>query len=171
MKGLGKDIILKRISKYRSNINSGRQGGVSLGPEHGCIEIGRYFKGSELKAINLGDLRGNKFEIILRNVRATSANGEPTSEHGQETCKKIDSLKLDKRSNFMRKNGFINYFGLQRLGKYYHADSPRSYIIGAAMLRREWKLLRPCFHHIGENYVTTVAKIFYKITEIQREYE
>eukprot|EP00944_MAST-04C_sp_MAST-4C-sp1_P013533 g13533.t1 len=171
VKGLGKDIILKRISKYRSNINSGRQGGISLGSEHGCIEIGRYFKGSESKAINLGDLRGNKFEIILRNVRTTSANGEPTSEHGQETCKKIDFLTLDKRSNFMRKNGFINYFGLQRLGKYYHTDSPRSYIIGAAMLRREWKtvidlLLSP---RVGENYVTTAAKIFYKITGNTKE--
>ena len=171
VKGLGKDLILKKISRHRTNVNRSRQGGIRLGYGHGAIEIGQYFKSNESKAINLGDLRGNKFEIILRNVGSQRTTDEPGCEDGRENCRNLDSLLLDERSTIMQTNGFINYFGLQRLGKYHHVDSPRSYIIGAAMLRGKWKtvidlLLSP---RVGENYVTTAAKLFYKSTGNAKE--
>lgn len=59
--------------------------------------------------VNLGDLSGNRFKIVIRDVK----------EKSDELIRSaIDSLKS---------NGFINYFGLQRFGN--SAESP-THLIG-----------------------------------------
>ncbi|XP_073028027.1 multisubstrate pseudouridine synthase 7-like isoform X1 [Primulina eburnea] len=65
----------------------------------------------------LGQLQGNRFTITLRSVIAENEDiiRESTSALG--------------------KNGFINYFGLQRFG----SSSVPTHLIGAALLRGEWK--------------------------------
>lgn len=47
--------------------------------------------------IKLGDLKGNRFQIVIRNVK----------EENNMIIHAIESLK---------NNGFINYFGMQRFG-------------------------------------------------------
>ncbi|PIA45026.1 hypothetical protein AQUCO_01700525v1 [Aquilegia coerulea] len=65
----------------------------------------------------LGQLQGNRFTITLRGVIADS----------EDTIRSAaDSLG---------RNGFINYFGLQRFG----SGSVPTHLIGAALLRGEWK--------------------------------
>jgi tRNA pseudouridine13 synthase len=76
----------------------------------------------------LGNLYGNEFRIVLRDV-AVAAEGKPppTLKQVQETI----------QSGIVRikKAGFINYFGLQRFG----TGAVRTHTIGAAILKRSWK--------------------------------
>lgn len=67
--------------------------------------------------LNLGDLKGNHFEIVLRDVSGC------TDE------------QMIGRFEYFKTHGFINYFGLQRFG----TGSVPSHSIGQALLRGEWK--------------------------------
>ena len=72
------------------------------------------FKDSNLE---LGQLKGNKFRIALRNV------------HSSNDLIERSALNL-------ASNGFINYYGLQRFGKF--KDAP-SHLIGLKLLTGQWK--------------------------------
>ncbi|PKA64964.1 tRNA pseudouridine13 synthase [Apostasia shenzhenica] len=65
----------------------------------------------------LGQLLGNKFSIILRGVLADSEDAVKAAADG------------------LGRNGFINYYGLQRFG----SGSVPTHLIGAALLRGHWK--------------------------------
>lgn len=80
-----------------------------------CLKIGNItFKNKPLK---LGQLKGNRFRIALRNVSAPDELIE----------KAIESLKC---------NGFINYYGLQRFGN--DKEVP-TYSIGVKLLQGKFK--------------------------------
>lgn len=80
----------------------------------GSIQTGNYsFAQGPLR---LGELGGNEFEIVLRNVVGAT----------QET---VDSAMAS-----LRDHGFINYFGSQRFG----TGGTASHHLGALMLRQEW---------------------------------
>jgi tRNA pseudouridine13 synthase len=66
--------------------------------------------------LNLGDLCGNKFSIVLRDCEETT----------QENLDKIKSSVLE--------NGFINYFGLQRFG-----NSCDTHEVGKSILMKEYQ--------------------------------
>ena len=182
-----KENIIKKFRQHQyknssvSNNSRYQHNGICVGLKVGSIAIGNYFKVNSLKALNLGDLYGNKFEIILRQVHKrirpdsssvnnsgsggvdcmNDANGTITGDNGIH--QQIDFNLLNEMNKCICNNGFINYFGLQRLGKFYHVDSPRSYIIGAAILQGNWEkaielLLKP---RIGENYPATAAKFLF----------
>ncbi|KAF8679193.1 hypothetical protein HU200_045961 [Digitaria exilis] len=72
---------------------------------------------SNLTGLALGQLRGNRFAITLRNVVAESDDVIKSA---------IDGLS---------KNGFINYYGLQVQG----IGSVPTHFVGAALLRGEWR--------------------------------
>ncbi|KAG0545958.1 hypothetical protein BDA96_02G406400 [Sorghum bicolor] len=69
------------------------------------------------EGLTLGQLRGNRFAITLRNVIAES-----------------DDV-INAAVNGLSKNGFINYYGLQRFG----SGSVPTHFVGAALLRGEWR--------------------------------
>jgi tRNA pseudouridine13 synthase len=71
------------------------------------------------KSVNLGSNRGNHFEITIRRI-------EPR-----------ENLKSDIEDiiNHLSKNGFPNYYGLQRFGKY----RPNSHIVGKHILNENYK--------------------------------
>ncbi|TQE09232.1 hypothetical protein C1H46_005167 [Malus baccata] len=60
----------------------------------------------------------------------------------------------------LRKQGFINYFGLQQFG----SGSVPTHLIGASLLRGEWKSIVSMFRdpREGENNVITEAREYYK---------
>lgn len=66
--------------------------------------------------LRLGNLRGNRFEIILRNISVSD-------EEVHEACRQIKEF------------GFINYYGLQRFGK----GGSRSHDIGRELYKANWK--------------------------------
>ncbi|KAK9512607.1 hypothetical protein O3M35_000996 [Rhynocoris fuscipes] len=68
-------------------------------------------------SLRLGDLKGNKFTIAIRNIEA------PDTEIN-------DSLKA------LKENGFINYYGLQRFGC---SSVASTYMVGKAILLKDWK--------------------------------
>ncbi|XP_020086834.1 multisubstrate pseudouridine synthase 7 isoform X3 [Ananas comosus] len=90
----------------------------------------------------LGQLFGNRFTITLRGVVADSEETVKTAADG------------------LGKNGFINYYGLQRFG----SGSVPTHLVGAALLRGEWKdavylILDP---REGERADVREAREFYK---------
>lgn len=80
------------------------------------IRLGNYSFVSE--QLRLGDLKGNKFEIILRGIHDVAAD---TIEHAC-TC--------------LRQRGFVNYFGLQRFGS---SEGSPTHVVGRALLRGRWE--------------------------------
>ncbi|KAI4311007.1 hypothetical protein MLD38_035944 [Melastoma candidum] len=64
----------------------------------------------------LGQLLGNRFTVVLRDVIADSEDS------------------IGAAANSLGKFGFINYFGLQRFG----SSSVPTHLVGAALLRGEW---------------------------------
>lgn len=79
------------------------------------IKIGDFCHVKE--GLQLGQLLGNRFTINLRGVVADSE----------------DTIRASAQA--LGKHGFINYFGLQRFG----SGSVPTHLIGAALLRGEWK--------------------------------
>lgn len=69
------------------------------------------------ETLKLGQLKGNRFRIVLRDVIA-------------------DDDIISKTMQEFEANGFINYFGLQRFGNF--ATVP-TYEIGLALLKQQWK--------------------------------
>ncbi|KAH8555919.1 pseudouridine synthase [Umbelopsis sp. PMI_123] len=68
-------------------------------------------------ALKLGDLKGNRFGIVLRNVA-----GAP-----QET--------IEMSLRHLKENGFINYYGMQRFG----TGSISTHTVGQHILKADWK--------------------------------
>lgn len=69
------------------------------------------------KPLMLGQLKGNRFRIALRNVLA-------------------DDELIEESMKFIEENGFINYYGLQRFG---NDKQVPTYDIGVALLLGQWK--------------------------------
>jgi tRNA pseudouridine13 synthase len=67
--------------------------------------------------LRLGDLAGNRFTIVLRDVKGCSE---------EEVVAALESL---------RDHGFINYYGMQRFG----TGTVATQKVGAKMLRADWE--------------------------------
>lgn len=86
----------------------GRGGGNTTNGGIGIIRVGNFqYVQHELQ---LGMLRGNRFDVVLRNVDIAAQNPDRLSE--TKKCLEAAALAL-------REHGFINYFGMQRFGKYH----------------------------------------------------
>ncbi|KAJ6775270.1 TRNA PSEUDOURIDINE SYNTHASE D [Salix purpurea] len=104
------------------------------------IKVGNFCHVKE--GLLLGKLLGNRFTVTLRGVIADSE----------------DTIKA--AADSLGQHGFINYFGLQRFG----TGSVPTHLIGAALLRGEWKtavsmILDP---REGERDVIRNAREYYK---------
>ena len=69
-------------------------------------------------SITLGQLTGNRFEIVLREVQSDSATVEAACEG-------------------LKSTGYINYFGLQRFGR--GGSESGSHLIGLQIFQSNWK--------------------------------
>ncbi|GLG99484.1 Pseudouridylate synthase 7 homolog-like Protein [Gryllus bimaculatus] len=80
------------------------------------VSVGNFsFKSKGLK---LGDLKGNRFRIALRNVTGSDD-------------------QIEKAMASLSEQGFLNYYGLQRFGS---SVSVPTHAIGKALLLGDWKL-------------------------------
>uniref|UniRef100_A0A8R1TT44 TRUD domain-containing protein n=1 Tax=Onchocerca volvulus TaxID=6282 RepID=A0A8R1TT44_ONCVO len=116
----------QRVSLYRCEIERLQQLNAKL---HGIMLTDFTFNSEPCK---LGNLWGNRFKIILRDVH-------PFSE---------DDL-IDRIEDF-KSNGFINYFGTQRFG----SCASNTAEIGIAILKKQWEvalkaILKPRNAHRG----------------------
>lgn len=79
------------------------------------IFVGNFCYKTE--TLKLGQLKGNRFRIALRNVTA-------------------DNEIVDKALEYLRDNGFINYYGLQRFG---NCKEVPTHQVGIQLLKGNWK--------------------------------
>jgi len=91
------------------------------------LRVGNFSYVSE--ALRLGDLQGNKFDIILRGLLAKSSD-------------MIEAAALA-----LKTSGFINYYGLQRFG----SSSLPTHAVGRALLRGEWEEAIRCIMTASSN--------------------
>jgi tRNA pseudouridine13 synthase len=81
------------------------------------LKVGNFcFKND---SVRLGQLRANKFDIVLRNLVHNSGGVEV----------------IEDAMRHLKENGFVNYFGLQRFGN----RSVHTHEIGLAILQGEWQ--------------------------------
>ncbi|CAM9851642.1 unnamed protein product [Ectocarpus sp. 6 AP-2014] len=135
--------------------------------------------------LKLGDLSGNRFGVVLRNLtlpsggeNGTGNGAENGAGAGQDASADDASKKeaedpeaavveagaklketVDRRCAWVKERGFINYFGLQRFGS---GGAPTSEV-GLAMLKEDWAgavrlIMTP---RMGENEATHASKVHY----------
>jgi tRNA(Glu) U13 pseudouridine synthase TruD len=130
----------QRIHSTRSIL---QQRGIDIVPLH---EIDH--------ALNKGDLIGNHFEIILRNVRRIQLQHDKNSTTSidssiRESFIPVDTMHLRFMVKRVRLSGFINFFGEQRVGDPGHMSKGmmvldqsvvgvRAFDIGKAMLQKNY---------------------------------
>ena len=85
--------------------------------------------------LRLGQLRGNEFQIVLRNVKSYAEAAE-VAEGAEGAAPAMPTLPEIVRSatSLLNAQGFINYFGLQRFG----TGSVPTHVVGRALLKKEW---------------------------------
>lgn len=76
----------------------------------------------EDKNLNLGDLQGNEFVIVIRDTKVVNES---------ESLEKI----LQSGTQSLTENGFVNYFGMQRFGTF----SVSTHTIGKELLLDNWE--------------------------------
>lgn len=94
--------LLCKCNDYNSKSQGGgntKDSGVSV------LRVGNFqYVENDLR---LGSLQGNRFEVALRNITAQDESGKPSRD------------LLEKAVESIRSNGFVNYFGMQRFGKFH----------------------------------------------------
>lgn len=90
--------------------------------------------------LHLGHLRGNFFQILVRNVRPAGKAEEPqedsrggSSPLPSAVVRHIHAF-LESRTAQLRRNGFLNYFGLQRFGTL----ETKTHKVGVLLLKRDY---------------------------------
>ena len=113
--------LIRAVNSRESNCDNGQvggghtdSGGVSV------LRIGSFVYTDE--DLRLGRLLGNRFDVVLRNVVVPNDSDRATTK---ETLKQA--------AESMGTAGFINYFGVQRFGKY--GDT---HLVGIAMLKKDF---------------------------------
>lgn len=91
------------------------------GPKHGggntstrgasVIKLGNFTYSSE--EVRLGQLKGNRFDVVLRNIDI----GVADDIEGDAKTKLVNE-RLEAAGKALRERGFVNYFGMQRFGKF-----------------------------------------------------
>lgn len=110
----------------------GGMGAAGFGLPRGC-KVGDF---EWRKAgLELGELKGNQFLITLRDICPTDSTPSewPTLSIDEQEAKlrNIVGAAMDG----LEKNGFINYYGLQRFGTF----AKGTHEVGIKMLRMDWK--------------------------------
>ncbi|XP_073508131.1 pseudouridylate synthase PUS7L [Phyllobates terribilis] len=105
--------------------------------------------------IHLGQLRGNHFTILVRDVRC-------------HICDKTEDLKkrVDEAAHNVKNRGFINYYGPQRFGK---GQNMQSHKIGLALLKEEMTKAIKLFFipEEGDDPVNKAKRYFFQTEDIK----
>lgn len=83
------------------------------------------------RELRLGMLSGNRFDIVLRNVCVDKQDDCTLSR--DELIERTTQTLRD-GANAMKDKGFVNYFGMQRFGKYHD-----THLVGIAVLKGDFK--------------------------------
>ncbi|KXN75047.1 tRNA pseudouridine synthase D [Conidiobolus coronatus NRRL 28638] len=116
-------ITVQRISAHKVTIQ--KLNGVNKVVKNACLSDFKFENGP----LRLGDLTGNQFTLIVRNVQLRDEDNK--SQSLDESINQIEeNLKLFKEEPLA-----INYFGMQRFG----TTAIPTHVIGTALLNSDWK--------------------------------
>jgi len=102
-------------------------GGNSTSRGQNIIKLGNFVYSDQ--EVRLGTLSGNRFDIVLRNVDV----GQNTTSSLHDR-KQLVQQKLEAAGRAFQSNGFINYFGMQRFGKFHDTHE-----VGIAVLKGDFE--------------------------------
>lgn len=116
-----------------------------------------------MNPISIGDLSGNRFTIVLRNIKLDGFEGQIKDKN---EYKRINE-GIKNRIQALEESGFINYFGMQRFG----TTSVPTYYIGMLILKRQWKKIIDVLLEPQENEIKRLhdAKVVFKETHDAEE--
>jgi tRNA pseudouridine13 synthase len=118
-----RDHFSKQLCRAFNTSTSDGGGGHTTTGGRAFVRVGNFqLVPNELK---LGRLRGNRFDVALRNVQVHRDTTDTPTNNRKNA---IDALHMAASS--IRETGFVNYFGLQRFGKFHD-----THLTGMALLR------------------------------------
>lgn len=122
---------------------------LSINKKFNMIKVGNFVNKDE--HLKLGDLKGNKFIIVLRQLKG-------------------ESELIEKAINSLASRGFINYYGMQRFG----TSSVSTHSIGRALLQGNWKsainlILKP--RQEGDANMAQSRKIWIETNDAKKAYQ
>jgi TruD family tRNA pseudouridine synthase len=90
------------------------------------------------RALGKGDLVGNRFDIVVRNLRRAQLLYANNTAH--EAFVPVDESHLKQMVDRIRTGGFVNFYGEQRVGDPGHESlvGVRAFDIGRAMLKQDF---------------------------------
>ena len=115
------------------------------------------------KALGIGDLTGNRFQITVRGVREASTNGLPQLDLAGLLRDRAPLLAVRDHgialrasdvtlccsffffARFVQRHGIVNYFGPQRVGRRSKDNGVSGWMIAAEALKHNWI---QCFRYI-----------------------
>jgi tRNA pseudouridine13 synthase len=152
-----RDLMFLNKSRDDRNLHGGgnsRRAGFSV------LKVGHFsYVDNELR---LGQLTGNRFDVVLRNV---CTNAKATSKAEQIV---LSTQCLKNAAKSMTEIGFINYFGMQRFGKFYDTHK-----VGIAVLNGKFEeacdIIMRVKENEGERYVDVRSRWANRFDKINRE--
>ncbi|KAG7350430.1 tRNA pseudouridine synthase D [Nitzschia inconspicua] len=118
--------------------------------------------------LSTGLLEGNKFEIILRDLRQVRVDKPDTSFPAKESIIDCDWDHLRAMTERVRTNGFINFYGEQRVGApgLLSVVGNRTFDIGRAMLQKDYL---KAIHLLMEGTSTRESKDVQKVRQAWKD--
>lgn len=117
-------LVLNKQTRKEASENAAG-GGNSTSNGASVIKLGNFSYGEEVK---LGGLSGNRFDIVLRNVDI----GDDGADEAMR--KQLVQARLEAAGEALQTNGFVNFFGMQRFGKYHDTHE-----VGMAILKGDFQ--------------------------------
>jgi len=112
---------LLRLNTFSSSRGSGCGGGSTGGAA--LMKVGHFSYVHD--SMGLGSLGGNRFDLVLRNAWLDNGDGQDNNDRIAKT-----KAVLEKAALALQMNGFVNYFGMQRFGRYYD-----THLVGLEVIR------------------------------------
>lgn len=100
------------------------------------MELGHFYRVNWL--LNNGDLEGNDFTLVIRGLKRIQVNW--TDDIASESLVPCDEGHVLQMVERLRRNGFVNFFGEQRVGSAGSVEDVgfRAFDIGRAMLQQNY---------------------------------
>ena len=127
------DLLVMNKDRNNNNNNKTSKGGGGNTKNNGAciIRVGQFsYVRNELR---LGLLNGNRFDIVLRNVCIEDDKTLLKSTSNVERMQLTTQI-LKQAANAIKETGFINFFGMQRFGKFHD-----THLVGIAVLKGDFK--------------------------------
>jgi tRNA pseudouridine13 synthase len=117
----------EQLLAVNKEITNSSGGGNTTQNGSNIIRLGNFAYSTE--EVRLGALAGNRFDVVLRNIDIGKDSEESLCSRKQQVQQKLEAA-----GKAFKAHGFINYFGMQRFGKYYD-----THLVGIAIMKGDFE--------------------------------